>query len=470
VGGAWTSLAAAARLRHLGRRQVLGVIESVMYRRCRADTWWEFHMPRPLLQDQAFCPAVVLPTFNNAGTLVNVLDRVAALRLAMIVVNDGSTDETARRLDTWRNQHGDAQLLLVAHPANRGKGQALVSGFAAATSGGFSHVVSIDTDGQLDPEDIPHVLEAARQSPASLIIGTRNDRQPDYPPRSRLGRRFSNGLIRLECGRRVSDSQCGFRVYPLALMRIVTCRSRGFGFESEVIVRAVWAGWPVHELPVRVRYLPKPERVSHFKPWRDSFRIAGLHARLLAVAFTPGRRAPGQPCRSPWWWRLWKWMSPAELVRAIRQTPAERNKVALSLAVGVWVANLPAYGFQTLLALLLSRLLHVHPLPAVAASQVSTPPLNVLLIAAGIGVGHRILHGYWPSTLAALGVGQAWHATTVSLMAEWVVGSVVVGFVMAAVTFGLARLALQLVPRSREAGPLFAGPRLPQSETTAASR
>jgi glycosyltransferase involved in cell wall biosynthesis len=237
----------------------------------------------------SFRPAVVAPTFNNARTLGEILARLEVSGLAVFVVNDGSTDGTGDILADW--QSGGEGRHVCVHPANRGKAAALHSGFEAADAAGFSHAVTIDTDGQLPPEDVPAMLAAAAACPAALVLGARDESARDYPVRSRLGRRVSNLLVRWECGQRVLDSQCGLRVYPLALARAARCRAEYFGFETEIIVRAAWEGRPIISVPVRCRYFTASQRVSHFRPWRDSFRAVAMHLLLLVESTRIERRA-----------------------------------------------------------------------------------------------------------------------------------------------------------------------------------
>jgi len=238
---------------------------------------------QPKATAAAFSPVVVTPTYNNARTVIDVLTRVRATGLPLIVVNDGSTDATAGLLAEFVRQNC-RDVTVVTHERNRGKAAALKTGFAAAAKAGFTHAVTIDTDGQLDPEQIPELLAAARDNPGALVVGCRDDGKADYPARSRLGRRISNAAIRWESGVRIGDSQCGFRVYPVGFVRTTCCRAPYFAFEAEIITRAGWAGRPVVEVPVNCRYLPPGQRVSHFKPVKDTLRGIATHLRLLATA------------------------------------------------------------------------------------------------------------------------------------------------------------------------------------------
>jgi glycosyltransferase involved in cell wall biosynthesis len=227
---------------------------------------------------------VVAPTYNNARTLPAVLRGIAQSGVETVVVDDGSTDATAIALEAWRREAPSTRHV-VTHPINRGKAAALRSGFARAAELGFTHLLTIDTDGQLDPAEIPALLEASRRAPEAFILGRRDLLADDYPMLSRLGRRASNAMVRIECGLRIDDSQCGFRVYPLALILPLTCRAARFGYETEILTRAGWARVPVRQVPVGCIYNVPGGRVSHLQPLRDTLRAVGMHARLLAMAY-----------------------------------------------------------------------------------------------------------------------------------------------------------------------------------------
>jgi len=246
---------------------------------------------------------VIVPTYNNAGTLPDILQRILKLGLPTIVVNDGSTDRTNRILADWSGSGPHPLLNVITHKVNRGKAAALQTGFAAAIEKEYTHAVTIDSDGQLDPEEIPALLEASRAQSRALVVGMRDESRPDYPAKSRFGRRFSNAMVFLETGVRIVDSQCGFRVYPLGAIDLLQCGAGRFGYETEVITRAIWAGCEIVQVPVNCRYFEKEIRVTHFKPIRDSLRSLAMHARLLVAA--------GSAWPSPRW-RLKEEAVPAE--------------------------------------------------------------------------------------------------------------------------------------------------------------
>ncbi len=391
-----------------------------------------------------FLPAVVAPTFDNAGTVADVVARTAKHGLAVFVVDDGSTDQTPAVLEQVAREFG---VRVIHHPINRGKAAALGTGFEAAAAAGFTHALTIDTDGQLDPDEMPALIDAARQSPRALVVGVRSDRAADYPPRSRAGRRVSNVLVRFESGLRVSDSQCGFRVYPLDVVLALDCKAGHFGFETEVITRAGWAGCEVREVPVTCRYFPPDERVSHFRPWLDSGRAARMHIRLLGRAFFPWphRKLFGERDEATPWRRLMTWIDPRRALRELREQPNAPQEMAAALAVGVFIGNLPAYGFQTVLSLYAARRFHLNPLAVVVGSHVSTPPIGPVLVAAAIGVGHWLLHGGWLRMPAWQQTWNGWLRLSGSLLLDWSIGALLVGTILAACAFVISSAVLRYV-------------------------
>jgi len=396
----------------------------------------------------AFSPVAIAPTYNNAGTLIAVLDRVMALGLPLIVVNDGSTDRTVELLGGWAAAHGQLATI-AAHPANRGKAAAMMTGFRLAAERGYSHAVTIDTDGQLDPEQIPELLAVARESPQSLVLGFRDDSSPDYPPRSRTGRRLSNFAIRLECGEHVQDSQCGLRVYPLPLALGVRCRADRFGFETEIITKAAWAGCSIREVPVNCRYLSGGRQVTHFNVQRDTARHLVLHARLIARALWPWPHerlfAAASADAGLSWRELIRWASPLELWRQMRRRPQDRPALAAGVALGVFIANLPIYGLQTLTSVYLARRLHLHPMAVVVGSHFSTPPVGPALVVAAIWLGHLLLFGE-PITAASLDVARNGLAPVAGrLLLEWTVGGVLLGLAFSLISFAAVLLLMRLI-------------------------
>jgi glycosyltransferase involved in cell wall biosynthesis len=221
---------------------------------------------------------VIIPTYNNAKTLATVIDGVLAYTSEVIVVNDGSTDITAEILKNYPNLH------IVTHPINKGKGLALRNGFKASVDKGYRYAITIDSDGQHYPDDLPLFLDALAENPDSIIMGARNMGQAGIPKKSSFGHKFSNFWFKFETGIDLADTQSGYRLYPVERLQKLKFYTVKFELEIEVIVRAAWKDIPVIDIPVKV-YYPKPEeRVSHFRPFKDFSRISVMNAVLVTLA------------------------------------------------------------------------------------------------------------------------------------------------------------------------------------------
>lgn len=221
----------------------------------------------------------IIPTYNNAGTIRQVISDVTAYCQDVIVVNDGSTDDTAAVLDSI-----PTAITLVAYPRNRGKGHALVVGFRKAMEMGFTHAVTIDADGQHFADDIPLLIHKMEEQPEAIVVGCRNLSEKNMPRQNTFANRFSNFWFRLQTGIDLPDTQSGFRLYHLYSLRLLNLITSRYEAELELLVFAAWAGCPISSVNVKVYYPPKEERVSHFRPIYDFFRISVLNTILCLGA------------------------------------------------------------------------------------------------------------------------------------------------------------------------------------------
>lgn len=235
-------------------------------------------MMKPADRFSAKKVCVVVPTYNNAPTLPSVLSGILKQTSHVIVVNDGSTDNTEKILSRFSG------LEIAAYPKNVGKGFALQTGFRRAVDLGYDYAITIDSDGQHDPDDLVLFLDKLEAHPYSVIIGARNMDQAGVPGKSSFGNRFSNFWFRVNTGIVRSDTQSGYRLYPLRAMEGIRFRTKKFEFEIEVLVQAAWKGIEVTEVPVRVYYPEKGKRISHFRPFRDFVRISLLNTVLVTLA------------------------------------------------------------------------------------------------------------------------------------------------------------------------------------------
>ena len=224
---------------------------------------------------------IIIPTYNNCRTVADVVKRVIAVCKDVVVVNDGSTDATDDVLK-------DTGATVLKHDKNRGKGKALKTGIVYARGKGFTHIVTIDADGQHFPEDIPALIEASEQAPASIIVGCRNLTSENMPRKNTFANRFSNFWFRLQTARKLDDTQSGFRIYPVNELHGLWLITSRYEAELELMVYAAWHGVQVIGVPIRVLYQPEGERVSHFHPFRDFFRITVLNTLLCFGAVLYG--------------------------------------------------------------------------------------------------------------------------------------------------------------------------------------
>jgi glycosyltransferase involved in cell wall biosynthesis len=230
----------------------------------------------PHLPVKSYKICVIIPTYNNEKTLKRVIDGVLSYIAEIYVINDGSTDGTRAILEEYPH------IRVVHHPKNMGKGMALRTGFQRAQQDGFDYAITIDSDGQHYPKDIPILVqELLQHSKPVLLIGNRNMNQKGIPGKSSFGNRFSNFWFWFETGIQLEDTQSGFRAYPLRYLpqKLFT---RKFEFEIEIIVRAAWKGILIKNVPIQVLY-DLNERVSHFRPFQDFTRISILNTFLVCI-------------------------------------------------------------------------------------------------------------------------------------------------------------------------------------------
>ena len=221
--------------------------------------------------------AVVIPVYNHEQKVAEVVRQAMRLLLPIYVVDDGSTDGTYERIKDI------PEITILRHEKNLGKGAALMTGFAAAASTA-EWAITIDADGQHNPEDSWNLFHVIEHGTRPIVIGCRQGMGHRHVPlASRFGRGFSNFWVRMSGGPVLTDSQSGFRIYPLPEMLYMPVESQRFQFEVEVLARAGWKGMPVLEAPVGVTYAPKQERVSHYRGVVDFFRNAATFSRLIIL-------------------------------------------------------------------------------------------------------------------------------------------------------------------------------------------
>jgi glycosyltransferase involved in cell wall biosynthesis len=226
---------------------------------------------------------VLIPSYNPGRRVLETVRAACAHWDPVWVIVDGSTDGSAEALSALAGS--DARLRVLVRPENSGKGAALLDGLLEASRAGFTHALTMDSDGQHPAECIGDFMAASAAAPQAMILG-----DPVFDasaPRIRLrGRRIANWWTNLETlWSGIHDTLFGFRVYPIAPLIAVMQRSRWmrrFDFDPEAAVRLSWRGVPALNLPAPVRYFtPEEGGVSHFNYWRDNVLLTSMYTRLF---------------------------------------------------------------------------------------------------------------------------------------------------------------------------------------------
>lgn len=233
---------------------------------------------REIMDTDHIC--VVVPTYNNAGTIIDVITRIHEITDNIIIVNDGCTDNTADLIEACSIEG----ITIIDYGHNRGKGYALRAGFRKAREMGYRYAVTVDADGQHFPEDLPVLIHAHQKHPDALLVGLRTLNPDNMRRGSSFANKFSNFWFRFQTGCSLSDTQSGYRLYPLESMGHRWPITNRYESELEFLVFAAWTGVEVLGVPIRVYYPPKEERVSSFRPVYDFSRISILNTILTLIA------------------------------------------------------------------------------------------------------------------------------------------------------------------------------------------
>lgn len=334
---------------------------------------------------------VLLPTYNNAGSLKAVLEDVLQYTTQVLVVNDGSTDDTAAILA------GFPQIQVVSYMPNKGKGIALRTGIREAAKRGYEYAIAMDSDGQHYAKDLPRFLQQLEETPAALVVGARNMTVENVPGKSSFGNRFSNFWFWVNTGIKAPDTQSGYRMYPVQKLARKKYITRKYEFEIEVLVRAAWSGIPVMSIPVSVYYPPAEERVSHFRPFKDFTRISILNTFLVLIAllYIKPRDFVKLLFSREGWRKIWN---------AIFVNPQESNHTkAASVGFGLFMGIVPVWGFQLAIGIPLAILFRMNKTLFLLAANISIFPFTPFIFLVSIITGKLLLgHEQWMMSVDGL--------------------------------------------------------------------
>ena len=382
---------------------------------------------------------VIIPTYNNDGTLEKVIQGVQKYTDDVIVVNDGSTDQTGKIVDKWTSGQVD-RWEVITFPHNKGKGFALRQGFKNAIERDFRYAITIDSDGQHFPDDIPKFIGKIEKEPDAIVIGARNMEQDDIPGTSSFGHKFSIFWFKVETGLKIPDVQSGYRLYPLNRVKhIKHFYSTRYEFEVEILVRLAWRGVPVLSVPVKIWYGQKDERVTHFRKGQDFARTSLLNTILVFAALLwvrPFHFAKGLRKKSF-----------REIIREYVINSDDSNaKLAWSVVLGIFIGVSPFWGWQMVAAVTLAHFFRLNKFIALVASNISIPPIIPIILFCSYAAGGIVLGDELSNLVYTSGITFQWIKQN---LIQYILGSFVFGAVLAPVT-GLTTYILLLLFRKRE--------------------
>lgn len=372
---------------------------------------------------------VLIPTYNNAGTIAKVIADVKEYSADIIVVNDGSTDDTKNILASIEN------IKVIDYPNNKGKGYALKLGLQKAYEWGYRYAITIDSDGQHYADDIPAFLDKIEEKPDSLLIGARNLAADNMPSRNTFANKFSNFWYKVETGKTLSDTQSGYRLYPLEKLQNIHFITRRYEFEVEIIVRAAWRGVNVENIPIKVYYPPVEERVSHFRPLQDFTRISILNTVLVLYAFL-----------FYYPWKFVRLLTPTNIKNFINKqvlhSKDSNAKMAAAMGWGVFCGVIPIWGYQMVFAGLSAHFMKLNKVVAMVFSNISIPPMIPFLLYGSVVLGALVLGVENAFTLDGITL-----ETVAQSLTQYIVGSVALAIILGLLVFIISLLAMIICKR-----------------------
>jgi glycosyltransferase involved in cell wall biosynthesis len=372
---------------------------------------------------------VIIPTYNNEGTLASVIKDVMEFTPNILVVNDGSTDSTAEILKRFPS------VEIISYLPNKGKGYALRQGLKRATELGYRYAITIDSDGQHFANDIPLFIYKIIETPDSMLIGARNLRQDNMPKKNTFGNKFSNFWFRFQTNINLPDTQSGYRLYPLQIIKGTKYFTSKYEFEIEVMVKAAWKGINIEAVPIEVYYAEEGKRVSHFRPGKDFTRISILNTYLTFLALI--------------------WYKPKHIIKSMTIKNMKNfikihffnekesvMKKSVEVAFGVFMGIIPIWGYQFVTALILAHFMKMNKAIVGLAANISVPPMIPFLLYGSLKTGQFVLgrdlgDNIFNKTLTLETIKQQ--------LFEYIIGSMVFAVIMAFLMGLLCFIVLKLI-------------------------
>ncbi|MEW6599907.1 MAG: DUF2062 domain-containing protein [Nitrospirota bacterium] len=383
--------------------------------------------------DRIWC---AVPVYNNSGTVRDVVSQCRSILKNVVVVDDGSTDSDLSEL------LAGTDVRILKHEKNLGKGRAILTASRFIEEQGGDYMITIDADGQHKPSDIEKFIPLLDAEAPVIIIGSRNFDTENVPGSSRFGRSFANFWLHVETGVHIDDCQSGFRAYPVRYLNKIKFRGSRYDFEAEVLARASWAGLKLRTVNVDVIYPEPGKRVSSFRPFMDNLRLTHAHAMLVLSRLIPFRHK--QLVERPKTdFRLLR--HPGKFLMSLIRENATPAGLAMSAAVGVFLAVLPIMFLHTFVILYVAARLNLNKIVAVNVQHLCMPPFVPALC---IELGFFMRNGQWLTNISYETVFIQFS----DRLLEWLLGSLIIAPVGAVLIAVVTFFSASFIKRQVAAG------------------
>ena len=310
-------------------------------------------------------------------------------------------------------------------------------GFKKAYSEGYNFAVTIDSDGQHDPKEIPAFIEEHKKNPDAIIVGVRSLIEGKVPGKNSFANRFSNFWFLVITDKKVDDTQSGYRLYPLRKIGKMKFMTTKYEFELEVLVKSVWKNIPIEQVNIKAVYLPGKERITHFKPFRDFFRISMMNTVLVFLSFSYYRP-----------FGFLKQLNRKNIKEFFNNpvTVKDSNlKIVLSVMFGVFMGIIPIWGYQLVAAIALAYLFRLNKMAVIVAANISIPPMIPVILylsylAGGIVLGNDLGFAF------SKDINFDFFKTN---LLQYIIGSFIFA-IIAAIIFGLITFVLLKLFKKRQ--------------------
>lgn len=222
--------------------------------------------------------ALLIPAYNEERHINKVIENCAVYNMDIIVVDDGSIDKTTQIIEEIKTL-GRYRLIFLKHNKNQGKGAALQTGFKYIKEKKYQGVITIDADAQHETQEISDFLALIKSENPDLIIGSRLQNHKDMPRIRYLTNIFTSWVISILAGKKIADTQSGFRYLSSFLIKNIELRTKNFDTESEIILKAAWLGLKIKNIPISTIY--HPDAISQVNPFIDAYKFFKLVSKSL---------------------------------------------------------------------------------------------------------------------------------------------------------------------------------------------